>query len=354
MFLNTTSVVQAIAAAVLFGSSAPIAKLLLGQIEPIPLAAFLYLGSGLGLLLYRSIQRIDKSPDIEARLTKDDLPWLVGAILAGGVAAPIILLFGLRTTPAATASLLLNFEGVATTVIAVIVFREAIGKQVWWSIVLITSASILLTFNPSGGWGISLGAAGVVGACILWGLDNNLTRNISAKDPLEIVTIKGIGAGSFSLLLAFVLHNSFPGPATMLGAMVLGCLSYGLSIVLFILAMRGLGAARTSAFFGTAPFVGSLLSIILFHESPSILFITSLPVMILGAILLLIEKHGHGHLHPSLEHEHRHQHEDEHHNHYHEGEEVLVNSFHSHAHIHETIEHSHPHNPDLHHRHDHQ
>lgn len=351
--MNTTSVVQAIAAAVLFGSSAPIAKLLLGQIEPIPLAAFLYLGSGLGLLLYRSLRTADKSSSIEARLTKGDLPWLVGALLAGGVAAPIVLLFGLRSTPASTASLLLNFEGTATTVIAALVFREAIGRQVWWAVVFITSASILLSLNPGGEWGISLGAAGVIGACILWGLDNNFTRNISAKDPLEIVTIKGIGAGSFSLLLALALHSSFPGAAAMLGAMVLGCFCYGLSIVLFILAMRGLGAARTSAFFGAAPFVGSLLSIILFRESPGILFITSLLVMVLGTVLLLIEKHEHGHLHNSLEHEHRHRHEDEHHNHRHEGEENLASEFHSHVHTHEMYEHSHPHTPDLHHRHGH-
>lgn len=351
--MNKTSVVQAFAAAVLFGSSAPIAKLLLGQIEPIPLAAFLYLGSGLGLLLYRSIRRIDKSSGIEARLSKDDFPWLIGAILAGGVAAPIVLLFGLRSTPAATASLLLNFEGVATTVIAALVFREAIGRQVWGAIVFITSASILLSLNPDGEWGISLGAAGVLGACILWGLDNNLTRNISAKDPLEIVTVKGIGAGSFSLLMALALHYPLPGVTAILGAMVLGFLSYGFSIVLFILAMRGLGAARTSAFFGTAPFVGGLLSIILFREFPGVLFIASLPVMVAGAVLLFIERHEHGHLHNSLEHEHRHRHEDEHHNHHHEVEVALVNGFHSHVHTHEVIEHSHPHTPDLHHRHDH-
>lgn len=352
--MNITSVVQAIAAAALFGSSAPIAKLLLGQIEPIPLAAFLYLGSGLGLLLYRNLQKVDQSSGTEARLTKDDFPWLVGAILAGGVAAPIILLFGLRSTPAATASLLLNFEGVATAVIAALVFREAIGKQVWWAIVFITFASILLSLNPGSEWGISLGAAGVLGACFLWGVDNNLTRNISAKDPLEIVTIKGIVAGSFSLLLAFFLHNPFPGTDKILGAMALGCLSYGLSMVLFIFAMRGLGAARTSAFFGTAPFVGSLLSIILFHELPGIPFIISLPFMVLGAALLFTEKHEHRHLHALLTHEHRHRHNDEHHNHHHEAEGSLINVFHSHTHTHLVIEHSHPHSPDLHHRHDHQ
>jgi drug/metabolite transporter (DMT)-like permease len=298
--LKNASVIQAIAAAVLFGSSTPVAKILLGQIEPVPLAAFLYLGSGLGLLLYRGLRRLDRSFSIEARLTKDDFPWLAGSVLAGGVAAPIILMFGLRSTPAATASLLLNFEGAATTLIAVLVFREAIGRQVWWAIGLITSASILLTMNPGGEWGISLGAAGVLGACILWGLDNNLTSKISSKDPLEIGTIKGIGAGSFTLALALALHSSFPGVALIVAALVLGCFSYGLSTVLFILALRGLGAARTSAYFGTAPFVGSLLSFIIFREFPGFLFITSLPVMVLGVVLLLIEKHEHRHLHNEL------------------------------------------------------
>jgi len=155
----------------------------------------------------------------------------------------------LRYTPAATASLLLNFEGVATTIIAALIFREAIGKQVWLAIFFITSASIMLSLNPGGVWGISLSAAGILGACLFWGLDNNFTRNISAKDPIVIVMLKGISAGSFSLLLSLALNNSFPGIITILKAMVLGFFSYGLSIVFFILAMRGLGAARTSAFF---------------------------------------------------------------------------------------------------------
>jgi drug/metabolite transporter (DMT)-like permease len=295
MFLKNAPVVQAIAAAVLFGSSAPAAKILLGRIEPVPLAAYLYLGSGLGLLLYRGLRRLDRSSGTEARLTKEDFPWLAGSVMAGGVAAPIMLMFGLRFTPAATASLLLNFEAAATTLIAALVFREAIGRQVWWAIGLITSASILLSMNPGGEWGISLGAAGVIGACILWGLDNNLTRNISSKDPLEIGAIKGIGAGTFSFVLALALQSSFPGVVLIMAAMVLGCFSYGLSVVLFIRALRGLGAARTSAYFGTAPFVGSLLSFVIFRELPGILFIISLPVMVLGGLLLLREKYPHRH-----------------------------------------------------------
>jgi drug/metabolite transporter (DMT)-like permease len=187
--------IQALLAAVLFGASAPVAKLLLGMIEPIPLAGFLYLGSGVGVLLFKGTQHLgSQSARAEAGISKADIPWLTGAILAGGVLAPIVLMFSLRTTSAATASLLLNFEGGATALIAALVFKEAIGGRIWWAIVCITVASILLSLDVSGKWGVSLGAVGVLATCVLWGMDNNFTRNVSAKDPLSIVTIKGIGA----------------------------------------------------------------------------------------------------------------------------------------------------------------
>lgn len=348
---NTYSMVQAIFAAILFGASAPISKLLLGDIEPIPMAAFLYLGSGIGLILFRIIQRLNRSYiDVEAKTNKSDAKWLIGAIMAGGVLAPIVLMFSLRNTPASTASMLLNFEGVSTTLIAALAFKEAIGKRIWLAVASITTASILLSWNFNGEWGFSIGALGVLLACILWGVDNNFTRNISAKDPLITVIIKGIGAGAFSLLLAFIMQNRFPSIKIALGAMLLGCFSYGLSIVLFIFAMRSLGASRTSAFFGTAPFVGTVLSFLLFREMPNVLFYISLPIMIIGAILILGEEHGHMHTHNPLEHEHRHSHDDGHHTHKHdEGENIE----HSHPHKHEYIEHVHPHTPDIHHRHEH-
>jgi drug/metabolite transporter (DMT)-like permease len=347
--------IQALLAAVLFGASPPVAKLLLGMIEPIPLAGLLYLGSGVGLLLFRGIQHIvGQSARVEAGITKADIPWLTGAILAGGVAAPIMLMFSLRTTPAATASLLLNFEGVATALIAALVFKEAIGGRIWWAVACITVASVLLSLDLSGEWGISLGAPGVLCTCALWGLDNNFTRNISAKDPLSIVTIKGLGAGGFSLILALILQTSFPKPLAALGALLLGNLSYGISIALFILAMRDLGAARTSAFFGTAPFVGALISFLLFQEFPNVLFLISLPIMIVGAVLLLGEEHAHKHVHAVIEHDHRHRHDDGHHAHGHAEGEIPANGFHSHPHVHEAVEHLHPHKPDIHHRHDHE
>ncbi len=203
---------------------------------------------------------IAKTGDREARIEKSDAPWLLGAVLAGGVAAPIVLLFSLKNTPGATASLLLNFEGVATTLIAALVFRETVSRRAWWAIALVTLASITLSLNPLQGWGISAGALGIIAACVLWGLDNNFTRNISAKDPLVIVMIKGLGAGSFSLLLGWLLGYRLPGWDLVLKAFLLGSLSYGLSIILFIRALRGLGAARTSALFGTAPIAGVLVS----------------------------------------------------------------------------------------------
>jgi len=342
---------QALLAAILFGASAPLAKLLLGQIDPVLLAALLYLGSGLGVLLFKVLlhQRPTEG-NAEARIQRADLPWLAGAVVAGGLLAPILLLFSLRVTAAATASLLLNFEGVATAVIAVVVFKEAIGRRALWAILLVTAASMLLSWDTSGDWGLSLGALGILGACVLWGVDNNLTRYISAKDPLTIVLVKGFGAGSVSLILALLLGNALPGPGVLLGALVLGSLSYGLSIVLFIRAMRGLGAARTSALFGTAPLAGVVLSLLLFREAPTTLFIVALPLMVAAALLLLSEQHSHHHTHEPLTHDHRHRHDDGHHEHDHPGmtDRGLM---HSHPHTHEPKTHDHPHLPDIHHRH---
>ena len=345
---------QALLAAILFGASAPVAKLLLGEVEPVFLAGFLYLGSGLGVLLYKSLfgRRRPGLRDDEARIQGSDFGWLAGAVIAGGVAAPILLLFSLRDTPAATASLLLNFESVATTVIAALVFKEAIGRRAVWAIMGVTLASIVLSWDSSGQWGISWGAFGVLGACVLWGIDNNLTRNISAKDPLAIVLVKGLGAGTFSFSLAVLLGNELPGLGIVIGALILGSLSYGLSIILFVRAMRSLGAARTSALFGTAPLAGVLLSFILFRESLSWPFMIALPLMVLAALLLLSEQHDHRHVHSAVSHEHRHRHDDGHHLHDHPG--MATRSLaHSHVHMHEFLEHEHAHLPDIHHRHTH-
>jgi drug/metabolite transporter (DMT)-like permease len=348
---SITPIIQALLAALLFGASAPISKLFLGEIEPIPLAAFLYLGSGMGLFIVQIFQRNNQKTNNEAPIKRSDLGWLVGAIIAGGVVAPIILLFGLRNTPGATASLLLNFEGVATTLIAALVFREAVSRRVWWAILAITVASIFLSITPNDEWGISLGAIGVLAACVFWGIDNNFTRNISSKNPVSIVMVKGFVAGSFSLLLALILGNQIPDWEIILKAMLLGSLSYGASITLFIRAMRGLGAARTSALFGTAPLTGVALSFLLLQESVNTMFLFALPLMILGAFLLVNEEHDHQHIHESNIHDHWHRHDDKHHLHHHE--DIQPNQAHSHEHEHEHQEHTHHHMPDIHHRHTH-
>jgi drug/metabolite transporter (DMT)-like permease len=353
MHYRFTPSLQALFAAILFGASAPLSKLLLGEVQAVPLAAFLYLGSGAGAFLMLLFQLLrNRGQTVEAHLSRHDMPWLGGALLAGGIGAPIILLLGLERTPASTASLLLNFEAVATTLIAVAFFKESIDRRIAWAIGLVTLASILLTWT-SGNWGVTLGALGIVGACVLWGLDNNFTRHISAKNPLIIVGIKGLGAGTFSLVLCLLIKQQLPAWNIILLAMLLGSISYGISIQLFIVAMRAMGAARTSTLFGTAPFVGVVLSLVLLREKPQTLFWAALPVMLGGAWLMLTENHSHHHIHEALEHNHRHSHPDEHHLHDSQGDVALVNGSHTHEHRHESQEHEHTHAPDTHHRHKH-
>lgn len=348
-------ILQAILASILFGASAPLSKILLGHIEPVPLASFLYLGSGLGLMLFQFLNLIRRKQSInEASLKKNDIPWLIGAIIAGGIVAPIILMISLKITPSSTTSLLLNFEGVATTFIALLFFKESIGKQALSAIICITFASILLSWDFSNQWGFSIGALGIICACICWGVDNNFTRNISAKNPFTIVTIKGLVAGSFSLILSLAFNISIPDIRVILLAMLLGFFCYGLSIVLFVFALRELGSVRTSSLFGTAPFIGAILSFIILGDIPNIMFYFSLPIMVIGAVLLLKENHFHSHTHGLLEHEHKHSHADGHHDHSHTSEQsISKNGYHTHVHLHEPLEHSHPHSPDIHHRHEH-
>ena len=345
-------VLQALTAALLFGASAPLAKLLLGGVEPILLAGLLYLGSGLGLLIVKIFQSLTrKSVDAEAGLKGKDFGWLTGAILAGGISAPILLLISLERTPAATASLLLNFEVVATTLIAVLAFREAVGKKVVVAIALITLASILLSVDPTSGWGFSLGALGILAACVLWGVDNNFTRNISAKDPLTITLLKGFIGGTFSVVLALFLGNRLPQFGLVVAALALGAFSYGLSIVLFIRAMRGMGAARTSALFSTAPLAGFILSMLIFRVLPGCIFLPVLALAAVGTWLLVNEQHQHEHEHTAVTHEHAHSHTDGHHSHDHD-ENVI--SKHSHEHVHPLLIHDHAHLPDTDHRHAHE
>ena len=340
---NLGFILQALLAALFFGASAPVLKFLLGDISPVFLASFLYLGSGTGITLTKLTQR----KGTEAGIQRADVKWLAGAIISGGIIAPIVLMVSLQNTPASTASLLLNFEGVGTTLIALLFFKESISRRAWMAILVITLASIFLSTDFSSGFGLSLGALGVILACVLWGLDNNLTRNISSKDPLVIVAWKGLVAGTFSFLLAWALGNPFPSIPTILATLALGFICYGLSTLLFIRSMRGLGAARTSALYGTAPLAGVLLSIVIFSEIPSVIFIAAAILMIGGALLLINENHSHAHIHTAIVHEHSHSHADPMHAH------DDSKGTHSHGHEHHEEEHEHDHMPDTHHRHGH-
>lgn len=344
-------IAAAVVAAVLFGAGVPLAKVLVGKVEAIPLAALLYLGSGAGLLLVQGATAIAGKRSRESGISRTDLPWLAGATLAGGVLAPIALMMGLRGSPAATASLLLNLEGAATALLAAVLFREHLGGRTWTAVLLVTSAGMALSWNQGGHVGFAPAALLVVAACVLWGIDNNLSRHISGKNPVSIAAVKGLVAGAFSLAVTLARGTALPDLRTSLLAMGLGFASYGVSIALFIYAMRGLGAARTGALFATAPFIGTAVSFAIFRERPNLQFIVALPVMVVGAALLLGERHAHRHVHEPLEHEHRHRHDDAHHAHSHEPGLDAVE--HAHRHIHTPVEHEHPHLPDEHHRHGH-
>ena len=339
-------------AAVLFGMSAPLAKLLLEGVDPIVLAGLLYLGAGCALGLMLLLSSATGRGNREARLEKRDVPWLIGAILTGGVVGPILLLLGLQQTPAAMTSLLLNFEVVATGLIAFALFKESVGRATWIAIAAVAAGGALLSLNPSEGWGISVGAILILSACLAWGFDNNFTGKISLKDPKRIVAIKGFSAGAFSLLLGLSLGRPFPTLSRVLWALALGSVGYGASIALFVQSLRRVGAARTGALFGIAPFVGVALSLLIFRQLPKITFFLALPLMILAAVLLAREKHEHEHRHTAETHTHSHKHDDAHHEHEHtSGDPETVSHVHEHAH--EAVAHTHAHKPDPHHRHEH-
>ncbi|MFH0976256.1 MAG: EamA family transporter [Spirochaetota bacterium] len=348
-----TAIIRVLLAAVLFGASAPLIKLVLDNVQPVQMASLLYLGSAAGLFFFVAIKRaITGVSGKEADLAGRDIPWLFGAAVSGGVVAPVVLLTCLRIVPASTASLLFNFEAAATALIAAAVFRESTGRRVWIAIVLITAASVLLSVNTKESYNFSLGAAGILAACGLWGLDNNLTRHISSKDPVTIVMNKSIIAGTFTLILSLVMGYAMPAMTDVLLSLIIGLCCYGISIVFFVQAMRSMGAARTGAYFALAPFIGAALSFAVFREQPGMFFLISLPFLILGAFILFGEKHSHLHTHYETEHEHIHSHDDMHHNHRHSGSEY--NTEHSHLHRHENLAHAHAHMPDIHHRHVHE
>lgn len=337
-------VLAAVAAAILFGIGTPSAKLLLGSVSPWLLAGLLYLGSGVGLAVVRRVRR---APRIT--LAPGHARWLAAAILAGGVVAPVLLMWGLARLPASSASLLLNAESVFTALLAWFVFRENFDARIALGMVAIVAGTIVLSWPADATFGATLPAVAVLGACLLWGLDNNLTRKVSLSDATFIAMLKGLSAGLVNITIAVALGARFPATEAVLAAAALGFCSYGLSLVLFVVALRHLGTARTAAYFSTAPFVGAALAVPLLGESVTIAFAVAAALMAAGVWLHLTEHHEHMHVHEPLEHEHEHVH-DEHHQHRHPGP---VTEPHSHRHRHERLRHSHAHFPDAHHRHEH-
>ncbi|MEO6081453.1 MAG: EamA family transporter [Steroidobacteraceae bacterium] len=342
---DRSAIGYSLAAAALFGASTPLAKYLLGAINPWMLAGLLYLGSGVGLTVLRWLK-----PGTTARLTRAELSWLFGAILSGGVVAPVLLMYGLTHLPSSVAALLLNAEGVLTALLAWIAFREHFNGRVAIGMGFICLGALLLSWPTGSGPGALIPSLTVVAACFAWAVDNNLTRKIALADATRIAGLKGLVAGAVNLSLAFLLGNSLPPVTSSLLAMGTGLFTYGVSLVLFVLALRGLGAARTAAYFSLAPFVGALIGI-LSGDPVTWHLAAAFALMATGIWLHLTEAHSHEHVHESIEHDHTHVH-DEHHQHAHD-EALVTDSPHKHRHRHTRLHHTHVHFPDSHHDHPH-
>lgn len=341
----------AIIAAILFGLSSPLAKLLIGDISPWLLAGLLYLGSGIGMSFIQLFRRTFMGQQLQSSIKLSEVPWIAGVIIFGGIMGPVLLMYGLAQTSASTSSLLLNLEGVFTAGLAWVIFKEHFDKRIVLGMFVIILGGLILSFSGAISLVGFLGPLYVVGACLCWGIDNNLTRKISLNDPIIITAIKSLTAGVMNLFIAFVLGAKLPAVDLVLKSGLLGFVCYGLSIVCFILALRYLGASRTGAYFSMAPFVGAFVAIAFLNESLTWNFILAAFLMGIGIYLHLSESHDHLHIHEELTHEHSHTH-DEHHQHPHE-EGVLIKEPHSHKHTHARMEHGHAHYPDMHHQHTH-
>jgi len=351
LFTHYSGPLLALASAALFGASTPVSKLLLGVTDPLLLAGLLYLGSGIGL----GIIALGARPSgraAEAPLRRRDLPWLGLIILFGGVLGPALLMAGLTFASASAGSLLLNTESLATMVIAWIFFRENVDRRLFAGAMAILAGALVLSW-PADGAAITVGRGGalIVAACICWGIDNNLTRKLSAANPVQLAMVKGVAAGIINTALGFAHGAQLPEEGTLAAAAIVGFLGYGVSLALFVLGLRHLGAARTGAYFSTSPFIGAVIAVPLFAEPVTWLLIAAAALMAAGVYLHLAEKHEHEHVHEPLVHEHRHVH-DAHHQHVHAPSDPDGDP-HSHPHQHGGLVHKHPHYPDLHHRHEH-
>jgi drug/metabolite transporter (DMT)-like permease len=344
--MRRKAIAYALLSAALFGASTPLAKLLVGQVGPLLLAGLLYLASGVGLGLWLAMRRQPL-----AAIPKADWLWLAGAIAAGGVLGPALLMYGLTRTPGASASLLLNLEAVFTACLAWLVFRENVDRRVFLGMAAIVAGGVLLSWEQPPRAGGLAGPLLIAGACAAWALDNNLTRRVSGGDAVALACLKGLAAGSVNLLLALGRGAWLPAPGALLLTGLVGLFGYGVSLVLFIMALRDLGTARTGAYFSVAPFFGALLALPLLGDEAGPAFWTAAALMAIGVWLHVTERHEHEHAHAPLTHEHEHVH-DAHHQHRHDagwhGEEP-----HTHVHSHPRMRHRHPHYPDLHHRHEH-
>ncbi|GJE44209.1 DMT family transporter [Methylobacterium soli] len=338
----------ALASAILFGASAPFAKLLLDSTDPQLLAGLLYLGAGVGLSAVHAGRAVLGIVAPEAPLRRSDLPWLAVVVLFGGVAGPLFLMLGLSQTSASSGSLLLNLEGLATMGIAWLVFRENVDQRLLLGAAAILAGAVVLSWQGQG-VRFDRGALLIAAACLAWGIDNNLTRKLSSADPVLISLIKGLAAGSVNLALGLARGADLPSIGTISAAAIVGFLGVGVSLVLFVLALRHLGAARTGAYFSLAPFIGAVVALVLLHEPVTAQLVVAGLLMGIGLWFHLAERHDHEHEHEAMEHEHSHVH-DEHHQHVDDGPATEP---HSHWHRHEPMRHKHVHYPDLHHRHGH-
>lgn len=352
-FLNKRKgIACALLAAVLFGLSTPLAKGLSPRVGPVLLAGLLYLGSGIGLGWYALLRHgRRRGSSREAALKRADVPWLAGAIFTGGGLGPLLLMWGLVQTPASSASLLLNLEGVFTALLAWFVFKENFDLRIACGMALIAAGGICLSWTGRPEAGVPWGSLAIVGACLAWAVDNNLTRKVSAGDPVQIALLKGLVAGSVNTVLGLGLGAELPGAFVLLAVAAIGFFGYGLSLTFFVLALRHIGTARTGAYFSTAPFVGAAMAVLIFRDSLSVGFYLAAILMGIGVWLHLTERHEHRHHHEVLEHDHSHSH-DEHHEHSHAPDDPPGEP-HSHEHRHQELTHRHGHYPDIHHRHRH-
>lgn len=334
-------------AAALFGLSVPISKRLVAQMSPQVFAGLLYLGAGIGLSVYRALA----PATVEARLRRSDAAPLAAMIALGGAIAPILMLLGLRRISAVASSLLLNLEAPFTILVALFVFREHLGKRGFLSVVLILGGGALLGLAPGPLRADLVGTLCIAGACLCWALDNNLTQRLTVRDPLTVVRLKALSAAGLNLVIGLSLGGGISTLRAVLTVLVLGSLSYGLSVLLDAYAMRLVGAAREAAYFATAPFIGAIASTVVVGERIRTLDWVAMVVMAVGVVFMMRERHAHEHTHEVLAHDHAHVH-DEHHQHEH-GANDPPGEPHTHWHRHVPLVHDHPHVSDLHHRHGH-